>query len=61
MKKKQKKIVGGTLNNCMHSMASIVYSLKCERFVSVLRDLVLFLKILYGSDENGNKKRRDNG
>ena len=31
----------------MYSMASIGYSLKCVRLVSVLSDLVLFLKFLY--------------
>ena len=45
--KKTKKIVEGTLDNCMYSMASIGYSLKCVRLVSVLSDLVLFLKFLY--------------
>ena len=40
--KKTKKNVGGTLDNCMTVMASVGYSLKCERFVSVLRDLGLF-------------------
>ena len=40
--KKTKKIVGGTLNNCMYSMASIDNAGKCVIFVSILRDLVLF-------------------
>ena len=42
--KKTKKIVGGTLDNCMLVMASVVYSLKCVMFVCVLRYLCLFLK-----------------
>ena len=42
MKKKQKKIVGGTLDYCMQVMASIGNTGKCVRFVSVLRNLVLF-------------------
>ena len=42
--KKTKKIVGGTLDNCMGVIASVGYSLKCVMLVSVLRDLCLFLK-----------------
>ena len=54
--KKTKKNCVGTLDNCMHEMASIGNAGKCERFVSVLRDYVLFLIKFMGVIKYGSNK-----